>query len=62
VPRHLHGDALRDAGADKIADSSSTEVMQDAARVSGFGAGRPKGDPEAYASKQRAGRMPAMYL
>jgi hypothetical protein len=47
VPCHLHRHALRDAGADEIANSGSAEVVQDAARASGFGAGRTKGDPEA---------------
>jgi hypothetical protein len=47
VSRHLHRDALRDAGADEITDSGSAEVVQDAARASRISAGRPKGDPEA---------------
>jgi hypothetical protein len=47
VPRQLHRHALRDAGADEIADSGSPKVVEDETRASRFDAGSPKGDPEA---------------
>ena len=47
MSRHLHRDALRNAGADEIADGGSAEVVQDATGASSFHTGRPERDPEA---------------
>jgi hypothetical protein len=54
VSRHLHRDALRDAGADEIADGRSSEVVQDATGASGLGTRRPERDPEALDGPARA--------
>jgi hypothetical protein len=42
VPGHLHRDALGNSGADKIANSRATEVVQHTSRTSGSHARRPK--------------------
>ena len=47
MSRHLHRDALRDAGSDEIADGGSAEVVQEATRASSFHAGGSERDPEA---------------
>jgi hypothetical protein len=47
VSRHLHRDALRDAGSDEIADGGSAEVVQDPTRASSLHTGRSECDPEA---------------
>ena len=45
---HLHRDALRDSSADEVAHGRPAKVVQDSARTSSFGAGRPECNPKAF--------------
>ena len=54
MSRHLHRNALRDAGADEIADGGSTEVVQNPTGASRLLARGPECNPEALDGLARA--------
>lgn len=53
MPRHLHRDPFRNAGADEIADSGSAEVVENPTRASSLGTRRPERHTKALDGSSR---------